>query len=110
MSDMTEAPMLESAANPTPARMEPNLDLLSGVSVRVSVEVGSTTMRLSELLNVAEGSVIELDRATTDLLDLFANGTLIARGEIVSVDGQYGIRIAEVVSPDARTVQKERRR
>jgi flagellar motor switch protein FliN len=110
MSDMTEAPVLDAVSTASPARMEQNLDLLSGVSVRVSVEVGSTTMRLSELLNVTEGSVIELDRATTDLLDLFANGTLIARGEIVSIDGQYGIRIAEVVSPDTRSAQTERRR
>jgi flagellar motor switch protein FliN len=105
MSDMSEAPNFQASA----PRADHNLDLLSGVSIRVSVEVGSTTMRLAELINVAEGSVIELDRATGDLLDLFANGTLIARGEIVGVEGRYGIRIVEVVSPDARAPQIERR-
>src|SRR3546814_3505562 len=56
-------------------------------------------MTLSELLALGESSVIELDRAATDLLDIYANGTLIAKGEIVSVDGRYGIQVAEVVAP-----------
>ena len=87
----------------------PNFDLLAGVSLRVSVEVGSTSMTLAELLALAEGSVIELDRAATDLLDIYANGTLIAKGEIVSVDGRYGIQIADVVAPDNRLGGFERR-
>jgi flagellar motor switch protein FliN len=110
MSDMTEAPKLAERPAAAAPRTEQNLDLLSGVSIRVSVEVGSTAMRLADLINTTEGSVIEFDRATDDLLDLFANGTLIARGEIVSVEGRYGIRIIEVVSPDARFPQIERRR
>lgn len=77
----------------------PNFDLLAGVSLRVSVEVGSTSMTLADLLALSEGSVIELDRAATDLLDIYANGTLIAKGEIVSVDGRYGIQVAEIVAP-----------
>lgn len=96
-------------STPAPPRADANLDILSGVSLRVSVEVGSTSMRLADLLNVAEGSVIELDRQSTDLLDLFANGSLIARGEIVSVDNRYGIRVAEVVAPERRTPAVERR-
>jgi flagellar motor switch protein FliN len=90
-------------------RPDANLDLLSGVCLRVSVEVGSTSMRLAALLDVAEGSVIELDRQANDLLDIFANGSLIARGEIVSVDSRYGIRIAEVVTPEGRSPAIERR-
>ena len=91
------------------ARPDTNLDILSGVCLRVSVEVGSTSMRLAALLDVAEGSVIELDRQANDLLDIFANGSLIARGEIVSVDSRYGIRIAEVVTPERRSPAIERR-
>jgi flagellar motor switch protein FliN len=109
MTDLSDAPTL--AEIPTSAvRPDQNLDLLSGVTIRVSVEVGSTAMRLADLLNVAEGSVIELDRDANDLLDLFANGTLIARGEIVSVEGRYGIRVVEVVNPDRRFPELERRR
>ena len=87
----------------------PNFDLLAGVSLRVSVEVGSTSMTLAELLALSEGSVIELDRAATDLLDIYANGTLIAKGEIVSVEGRYGIQVAEVVAPDRGIAGFDRR-
>ncbi len=90
-------------------RPDANLDILSGVCLRVSVEVGSTSMRLSALLDVTEGSIIELDRQANDLLDIFANGSLIARGEIVSIDSRYGIRIAEVVTPEGRPPAIERR-
>jgi flagellar motor switch protein FliN len=90
---------------PAPA----NIELLAGVSLRVSVEVGSVSMRLSELLGLSEGSVVELDRQANDLLDVFANGTLIARGEIVSVEGRYGVRVVDVVAPDRQLQGVERR-
>jgi len=77
--------------------LDQNLDLLSEVSMRVSVEVGSASLTLSELLNLRKGSVVELDREADALLDILANGTLIARGEVVAVDGRYGIRVAEIV-------------
>ena len=102
MTDISEAPAAarrERRDNKDIAS-SPNFDLLAGVSLRVSVEVGSTSMTLAELLALSEGSVIELDRAATDMLDIYANGTLIAKGEIVSVDGRYGIQVAEVVAPD----------
>ena len=101
MTDISEAPAAarrERRDNKDIAS-SPNFDLLAGVSLRVSVEVGSTSMTLAELLAIDEGSVIELDRAATDLLDIYANGTLIAKGEIVSIDGRYGIQVAEVVAP-----------
>lgn len=108
MSDMSEAPR-SSDAGFAPVRPDQNFDLLSGVSLRVSVEVGSTSMRLADLLNLGEGSVVELDRQANDLLDIFANGTLIAKGEIVNLDGRYGVRISEVVSTDRRLAGLERR-
>jgi flagellar motor switch protein FliN len=86
-----------------------NFDLLSGVSLRVSVEVGSASIKLVDLLNFAEGSVVELDRQANDLLDIFANGTLIAKGEIVTVDNRYGVRIVEVVAAERRLAGMERR-
>ena len=108
MSDMSEAPR-PSDGNFTSVRSDQNFDLLSGVSMRVSVEVGSTSMRLADLLNLGEGSVVELDRQANDLLDIFANGTLIAKGEIVNMDGRYGVRVSEVVSTDRRLAGLERR-
>ena len=96
MNDMSSVPGtgdIEAAAT----LLDQNFDLLAGVNLRVSVEVGSASLKLSELLNVSKGNVIELDRDANALLDIFANGTLIARGEVVAVEGRYGIRIAEIV-------------
>jgi flagellar motor switch protein FliN len=103
MSDMTDVPT--AIGN----RTDHNLDLLAGVSLRISVEVGSASIPLRDLLNLGEGSVVELDRAAGDLLDIFANGTLIAKGEIVTVEGRYGIRVVDVVAPDQRALGQERR-
>jgi flagellar motor switch protein FliN/FliY len=77
--------------------VDQNFDFLSGVSLRVSVEVGSASLNLSEILSLSKGSVVELDRAADALLDIFVNGTLIARGEVVAIEGRYGIRVAEIV-------------
>jgi flagellar motor switch protein FliN/FliY len=66
-------------------------------------------MTLAELLAMSEGSIVELDRAANELLDIYANGTLIARGEIVNVDGRYGIQVAEVVAPDRGLAGFDRR-
>jgi flagellar motor switch protein FliN len=108
MSDMSEAPVAFDRAQASP-RPKQNFDLLSGVSLRVSVEVGSASIKLVDLLNFAEGSVVELDRQANDLLDIFANGTLIAKGEIVTVDNRYGVRIVEVVAAERRLAGIERR-
>lgn len=108
MTDMAEAPARADRRDKSIAGA-PNFDLLAGVSLRVSVEVGSTSMTLAELLSLSEGSVVELDRAANELLDIYANGTLIAKGEIVSIDGRYGIQIAEVVAPAQGFAGFERR-
>jgi flagellar motor switch protein FliN len=106
MSDMSEAPNLSDAA---PLPTTANFDLLSGITVRVSVEVGSTQRSLADLLALQEGGVVELDRQSDELLELFANGTRIARGEIVEVDGRYALRIVEVAAADRRLAGLERR-
>lgn len=103
MSDMTEAATLR------PSPLNDNFDLLAGVSLRISVEVGSASLTLSELLRLGEGSVVELDRQANDHLDIIANGTLIAKGEIVEVDGRYGIRVVDVIAADRRLAGLERR-
>ena len=111
MTDVSEVelPPVRETRGKSPISAAPNFDLLAGVSLRVSVEVGSTSMSLAELLTISEGSVVELDRAATDLLDIYANGTLIAKGEIVSVEGRYGIKVAELVAPERSLTGFERR-
>ena len=87
-----------------------NFGLFADISVRLSVEVGSTALRLSELMDLAEGSVVELDRQAHELLDIMANGTLIARGEVVTVNGRFGIRVVEVVAEGGALAGAERRK
>ena len=86
-----------------------NYRLLADIPLRLSVEVGSTSLRLSELLDLAEGSVVELDRQANELLDILVNGTLVARGEVVTVGGKFGIRVVDVVATEARLSGIERR-
>ena len=107
MSDMTEAPTMRTAHSAS--QLDSNFDLLSGVSLRISVEVGSALLTLAELVRLGEGSVVELDRQANDPLDIMANGTIIATGEIVEVGGRYGLRVIDVVSPEHRLAGLERR-
>ena len=89
--------------------VSPNYKMLSDIPLRLSVEVGSTSLRLSELLDLAEGSVVELDRQANELLDILVNGTLVAKGEVVTVNGRYGIRVVEVTGTEDRFAGLERR-
>jgi flagellar motor switch protein FliN/FliY len=83
---------------PQPRERRGSLDLLRNVAMEVTVEIGRTRMTVSELLSLYPGEVIELDRAAGAPADLLVNGTLIARGEIVVVDEDFGLRISEIVT------------
>ncbi len=74
------------------------LDLLRGVEMEVTAELGRTKMTLNELLSLSDGAVIELDRAAGAPADLLVNGRLIARGEVVVIDENFGLRITEIVA------------
>jgi flagellar motor switch protein FliN/FliY len=75
------------------------LDMLHDVEMEVSAELGRTRMSVRELLSLNPGAIVELDRAAGSPADLLVNGRLIARGEVVVVDENFGIRITEIVSP-----------
>ena len=72
--------------------------LLENIPVSISVEVGRTTIKIRDLKRPTQGSVVELERLAGEPLDLYANGTLIARGEVVLVNERYGVRLTSVVS------------
>ncbi|WP_067479285.1 flagellar motor switch protein FliN [Actinomadura hibisca] len=74
-------------------------DLLHEVEMEVTAELGRTRMTVRELLSLAPGAVVELDRAAGSPADLLVNGRLIARGEVVVIDENFGIRVTEIVSP-----------
>ncbi len=75
-----------------------NIDLLMNVALGVSAELGRCTMRVSDVLKLGKGSVVELDRLAGGPIDVLVNNRLVARGEIVAVDDRFGVRITEVVA------------
>ena len=79
-----------------------NLKFLENIEVELSVEVGRTEITIRELLRLNEGSIVELDRLAGDPLDILANGTKIARGEIVMIGERYGVRFGDIVDPVKR--------
>lgn len=91
-----EAATVSAAEAVAPAR---GIEMLHGVVMDVTVEIGRTRMPVRDLLSLAPGAVIELDRAAGSPADLLVNGRLIARGEVVVVDEDFALRITEIVDP-----------
>ncbi|MDY7085746.1 MAG: flagellar motor switch protein FliN [Actinomycetota bacterium] len=83
------------------AQLRGGLDMLHDVEMEVSAELGRTRMSVRELLSLSPGAIVELDRAAGSPADLLVNGRLIARGEVVVVDENFGIRVTEIVAPGA---------
>ena len=81
---------------------EVNLDVILDVPVTLSIEVGRTRIPIRNLLQLNHGSVVELERAAGEPLDVFVNGTLVAHGEVVVVNDKFGIRLTDVISPAER--------
>jgi flagellar motor switch protein FliN/FliY len=80
----------------------PNLDVILDIPVTISMEVGNTDITIRNLLQLNQGSVVELDRLAGEPLDVMVNGTLIAHGEVVVVNEKFGIRLTDVISPSER--------
>ncbi|OUW03907.1 MAG: flagellar motor switch protein FliN [Betaproteobacteria bacterium TMED156] len=79
-----------------------NPEVLQGIPVTISVEVGKTSLKIRDLLRLSQGSVVELDRLAGEPLDLLVNNTVVAQGEIVLVNDRYGIRLTRVVPAEER--------
>jgi len=98
---------LEQEGAVTPANMDftpedLKLDIILDVPVTVSMEIGRTQVNIRNLLQLNQGSVIELDRFAGEPMDVLVNGTLIAHGEVVVVNDKFGIRLTDVISPSDR--------
>jgi len=81
---------------------ERGIDLLLDIPLQVSVEVGRSRILVRDLLQMQEGSLVELDKLAGEPLDLYVNSRLIARGEAVVVNDKFGLRLTDVVSPSER--------
>jgi flagellar motor switch protein FliN/FliY len=78
------------------------MDAILDVPVTISMEIGRTTLNIRNLLQLNQGSVVELDRLAGEPMDVLVNGTLIAKGEVVVVNEKFGIRLTDIVSPADR--------
>jgi flagellar motor switch protein FliN/FliY len=94
----------ETSVNGVPPGAEPHngadLRRLSDVLMELSVEIGRTRMTVGEMLQLRAGSIVTLERLAGEPVDLLVNGTAIARGEVVIVDEQFGLRVTEIVEGD----------
>ncbi|GHE21069.1 flagellar motor switch protein FliN [Halomonas urumqiensis] len=100
-SDSVFRPLAQSAGGGASR----DLEMIMDIPVKLAVELGRTRITIKQLLELAQGSVIELDGLAGEPMDILINGYLIAQGEVVVVDDKYGIRITEIITPSER-VQK----
>ena len=82
-----------------------NLNLILDIPLKVTVELGRTKMPVSELLNLTQGSVIELSKLAGEPMEVYVNDKLIARGEAVVVNEKFGVRLTDIISPAERVEQ-----
>jgi flagellar motor switch protein FliN len=96
-------PDLEQTPNRKSTRRD--LDFLMDIPLEVSVELGNTSMLINDLLQLGQGSVIELNKLAGEPLEILVNHTLIARGEAVVINEKFGVRITDIISPTERVKQ-----
>lgn len=82
-----------------------SMDMILDVPVTLTLEVGSASLSVRELLQLNHGSVVELDRLAGEPMDVLVNGTLVAHGEVVVVNDRFGIRLTDIVSPTQRVTR-----
>lgn len=96
-------PNLDDVKERIPANAdEVKLDVILDVPVTVSLEIGRTKINIRNLLQLNQGSVVELDRFAGEPMDVLVNGTLVAHGEVVVVNDKFGIRLTDIISPSER--------
>ena len=106
--DNTDAAVLNELDTPSgqssdmPISDNPDLEVVLDIPVKMAMEVGSTQITIRNLLQLNQGSVIELERLAGEPLDVLVNGTLIAHGEVVVGNEKFGIRVTDVISPSER--------
>jgi flagellar motor switch protein FliN/FliY len=95
--------VFQELTSEAPSALPPGrLDMVLDIPIQLTVELGRTRIPIRNLLQLAQGSVVELDRLAGEPLDVLVNGCLIAQGEVVVVNDKFGIRLTDVISPDER--------
>ena len=92
----------ENKSKPSSGPGDVKLDVILDVPVTLSLEIGRTKINIRNLLQLNQGSVVELDRFAGEPMDVLVNGTLVAHGEVVVVNDKFGIRLTDIISPNER--------
>jgi len=103
--DASEQAPQEAATEKLSPVKDRNLNLILDIPLKVTVELGRTKMAVSELLNLTQGSVLELSKLAGEPMEVLVNGKLIARGEAVVVNEKFGVRLTDIISPSERIEQ-----
>jgi flagellar motor switch protein FliN/FliY len=98
----TSAPIFHSLTGTNGPAAQNEIDLILDIPVQLTVELGRTRIPIKHILQLAQGSVIELDAMAGEPMDVLVNGCLIAQGEVVVVNDKFGIRLTDVVTPSER--------
>lgn len=99
--EVTDFPMMQDMS----AEKEPNLSLIMDIPLKLTAELGRTKIVVSELLNLGQGSVIELNKLAGEPMEIHVNDKLIAKGEAVVVNDKFGVRLTDIISPKERVEQ-----
>ena len=84
---------------------EANIGLILDVPLQVTVELGRTKKSIKDILELSNGSIVELDKLAGESVDIHVNGKLLAKGEVVVIDENFGVRITDIVSPEERAAR-----
>ncbi len=88
-----------------PAQSKRNLDLLLDIPLNVTVELGRTNQKVADILDLAPGSIVELDKLAGEPVDVLVNQKLIAKGEVVVIDENFGVRVTDIISQKDRLMK-----
>ena len=105
MAQEVQQPAFVELSDDTVATGGRDINFLLDIPLVVMIEIGRTKMFIKDLLQLGQGSVIELDKMVGEPMDVFVNGKLIARGEVVVINEKFGIRLTEIISPSDRILQ-----
>ncbi len=103
--DATFKDLTEEAKTPRPDSGKRELDFILDIPLDVSAELGRTRLLINELLQLGQGSVVELNKLAGEPLEIFVNGKLVARGEAVVINEKFGVRLTDIISPIERVKQ-----
>jgi len=116
MADQTQVETMTTAEPASFSSLEPNkmgtplgsLEFIQDVPLRVSAQLGASKILVKDLLQLGQGSIIELEKAAGEPLDVFVGDKLVARGEVVVINEKFGVRITDIVNPADRLQQPGR--